>query len=990
MKRNWSEPELEEYWSLSSEETQLVSANRNRSGQLGVALQLKFLQIEGKFPAFRRDIPAVAIRHVAEQLSTQPEYFSNYELESRSAQRDRKAIRKFTGYHESNEADKKRLIGWLCDEILPRGADQQRLEDLAANWLKEQRVEAPEPAILERLVKAAIGRADEHLCTKIVAKLSQETRDSIDELLKTSTDAEPTARRDETTCRSATMNELKADPRRPSLESMFDEVAKLDRIDDLELPKDFLAGIAPRLIDQYRRRVATEPPSDLRARIDLTRYAYVAIFCWQRRREILDGLVELLIHTVHRIGVRAEHSVEREMFNDFKRVRGKSGLLFKLAETAVEHPDGVVQDVIFPVVDEQTLRDLVKEFKSTGPMYRSVVHTVMRASYSGHYRRMLPLLLDALPFRCNNDAYRPIMKALDLLQSSRGKRFQYFDVNDSLPIKGVIMPKWHDVVVERDRKENPRINRINYEICVLQSLREALRSKEIWVEGADRFRNPDEDLPSDFRDKRDEYYAALNLKKEAKPLVDLLKAMMKEKLKVLNDGMPKNEGVRVLERGPHRLSVTPLDEQPEPTNISALKEEVNRRWGATSLLDVLKEAELRIGFCGAFQSAAAREMVDPTELRARKLLCLHGIGTNAGLKRMAASDTNVTYKELLYVRRRFIQKTNLRNAIAQVVNATFAARQVDIWGESTTAVASDSKKFGAWDQNLMTEWHIRYGGRGVMIYWHVEKKSVCIHSQLKRCSSSEVASMMEGVLRHCTDMTVEKNYVDSHGQSEVAFAFTYLLGFRLMPRLKAINKQRLYLPELGIAGDYPNLGPILTRPINWELIEQQYDEMVKYATALRVGTADSESILRRFTRNNAQHPTYGALAELGRAVKTIFLCEYLHSEALRREIHEGLNVVENWNSANGFIFYGKGGEVATNRLDDQEISVLALHLLQMCLVYVNTLMLQQVINDPEWRKRLTQEDRRALTPLFYLHINPYGRFELDMDARIEIEERMAA
>ena len=39
--------------------------------------------------------------------------------------------------------------------------------------------------------------------------------------------------------------------------------------------------------------------------------------------------------------------------------------------------------------------------------------------------------------------------------------------------------------------------------------------------------------------------------------------------------------------------------------------------------------------------------------------------------------------------------------------------------------------------------------------------------------------MMEGVLRHCTDMTVEKNYVDTHGQSEIAFAFSYLLGFEL-------------------------------------------------------------------------------------------------------------------------------------------------------------------------------------------------------------------
>ena len=111
-------------------------------------------------------------------------------------------------------------------------------------------------------------------------------------------------------------------------------------------------------------------------------------------------------------------------------------------------------------------------------------------------------------------------------------------------------------------------------------------------------------------------------------------------------------------------------------------------------------------------------------------------------------------------------------------------------------------------------------------------------------------------------------------------------------------------------------------PINWELIRQQYDQMVKYATALRLGTAETEAILRRFTRNNLQHPTYKALAELGKALKTIFLCRYLQFIELRREIHEGLNVVENWNSANGFIFFGKGGEMTSNRQKDLELSML--------------------------------------------------------------------
>lgn len=77
--------------------------------------------------------------------------------------------------------------------------------------------------------------------------------------------------------------------------------------------------------------------------------------------------------------------------------------------------------------------------------------------------------------------------------------------------------------------------------------------------------------------------------------------------------------------------------------------------------------------------------------------------------------------------------------------------------------------------------------------------------------------------------------------------------------------------------------------------------------------------MRRFTKNNVQHPTYKALCELGKALKTVFLCDYLRLESLRREIHEGLQVIENWNSANDFIGYGKGGEFASNRLENQEV-----------------------------------------------------------------------
>ena len=390
----------------------------------------------------------------------------------------------------------------------------------------------------------------------------------------------------------------------------------------------------------------------------------------------------------------------------------------------------------------------------------------------------------------------------------------------------------------------------------------------MWVAGADRYRNPDEDVPADFAARREEHYAALDLPLDAGAFVAGLRDEMRTALDRLDRGLPRDPDVRVSRKAGGWIRLTPLRPEPPPANIEALKAEVADEWPMTGLLDMVKETDLRLGFTDRFSSSTAYEALDRAVLRPRLLLCLNGLGTNAGLKRMASAQHGASYRDLLYVRRRYVTVEQLREAVAVVTDATLRVRDRLIWGEGTNACASDSKHFGAWDQNLTTQWHIRYGGRGVMIYWHVERKSLGIHSQLKSPSSSEVASMIQGVMRHCTELEVDRQYVDCHGQSVVAFAFTRLLGFQLLPRLKAIHSQRLYRPDAGQPDAYPNLQPVLSKPIDWELIRRQYDEMVKYATALRLGTAEAEAILRRFTRENVQHPTYKALAELGKAVKT--------------------------------------------------------------------------------------------------------------------------
>jgi len=115
-----------------------------------------------------------------------------------------------------------------------------------------------------------------------------------------------------------------------------------------------------------------------------------------------------------------------------------------------------------------------------------------------------------------------------------------------------------------------------------------------------------------------------------------------------------------------------------------------------NLLDILKETDLRVNFTSGLKSTADREMLDPDARRKRLLMVLFALGTNTGLKRISGSTNGpVTFDNLRYLKRKYINKDNLRNANIAVVNAINKARLGNIWGEGTTSCASDSKKFGA-------------------------------------------------------------------------------------------------------------------------------------------------------------------------------------------------------------------------------------------------------------------------------------------------------
>jgi hypothetical protein len=235
----------------------------------------------------------------------------------------------------------------------------------------------------------------------------------------------------------------------------------LERVRALGLPPDLFDHLAPTVLQSYRQRVAVEAPYELRRHPEPLRMLLLAAFGHSCSRELTDTLVDLLMELIHRIGAKAERKVEKELLEDLKRVHGKTGMLFRLAEAALDHPDGVVKEIVFPIISEDTLRALVKEWKSTGPFYRYHVQTVIRSAYRSHYRRMLPQLLHTLEFRSSNTMHQPLIEALALLKKYLPSRARTYPVDEEVPIEGVVRDLWRDVVMETDNQGKPRVNRIS-------------------------------------------------------------------------------------------------------------------------------------------------------------------------------------------------------------------------------------------------------------------------------------------------------------------------------------------------------------------------------------------------------------------------------------------------------------------------------------------------------------------------------------------------
>jgi hypothetical protein len=664
--------ELVEHWTLLTDERELVAGKRGPT-RLGFAMLLKFYARAGRFPRGQAELDDDAVAFVARQVGVPASDLGFYEWAGSTIEYHRSQVRRHLGFRECSAEDAAKLTQWLAASVCQaeRRADRVREELLAC--CRAERIEPPSSGRCDRIIRSALHQAEQALTARVTSRLGPDTSARLAALAESADEETGDAE-------ASVLSLIKSVPGNVSLESMLTEISKLDAVRAVRLPDGVFSGVAPKVVTAYRARAAVEAPSHLRTHPEPLKLTLLAALVYERRREITDTLADLLISTVHRIGARAERRVTQELISEFRKVAGKETLLFRLAEAAIARPDDTVRAVVYPVAGEKTLRDLVAEYKSSGPTYRRTVQTTLRGSYTGHYRRGLIKLLEVLEFRTGSTACQPVIEALALIRRyAAAGSLTYYPAGENIPAHGGITEDWKPLVYRTDQHGRQRVVRMVYEVVTFQALREHLRCKEIWITGAGRWRNPDEDLPADFEARRAEHYASLRKPLDPAAFIGGLREEMRAELNALHDALPGLDWLQIADQREGNIKLTPLDAAPEPRNLRLLKKAITARWGTVPLIDMLKEAVLRTGCLTTATSVATRGDLDPGVLAQRLLLAVYAYATNTGIRAVAAGEHGHSEDDIRYVRRRYLSPESARAMAVEIANATFAARHQAIW-----------------------------------------------------------------------------------------------------------------------------------------------------------------------------------------------------------------------------------------------------------------------------------------------------------------------
>jgi len=415
----------------------------------------------------------------------------------------------------------------------------------------------------------------------------------------------------------------------------------------------------------------------------------------------------------------------------------------------------------------------------------------------------------------------------------------------------------------------------------------------------------------------------------------------------------------------------------EAEGLQHLKNEIKKRIPEISIVDILVESEQWLNLHRGFGplSGNLRRMDSPA---ARFITTLFCYGCNLGPSQTARSVKEFNRKQVAWLNLKQVNEERLDNAIVKVINAYNKFELPSYWGSGKHASA-DGTQWDTYEQNLIAENHIRYGGYGGIGYYHVSDKYIALYSRFIPCGVYEGNYILDGLLNNTSDIQPDTVHGDTQAQSYPVFGLAYLLGINLMPRIRNLKDLVFYRPDKRTT--YKHIDALFSDTINWNLIQTHLPDMLRVVISIKLGKITASTILRRLGTSSRKNKLYFAFRELGKVVRTAFLLNYIGDVELRQTIQAATNKSEEFNGFAKWIFFGGEGIIAENIRHEQRKIIKYNHLVTNMVILHNvermTRVLKQLQNEGY---EITPEMLAGLGPYYNGHINRLGEdYTLDLD-----------
>ena len=578
-------------------------------------------------------------------------------------------------------------------------------------------------------------------------------------------------------------------------------------------------------------------------------------------------------------------------------------------------------------------------------------------------RKFAPALIEALQFRAAR-AGDPMVAALKLLAglNRSGKR----DVPLDAPMP--FRKEWRRLVVE---KGGP--NRRLYETAVLATLRDKLRSGDIWVERSASYRRFDSYLLP--QEAVQEVAAGLKLPATADEWLAGRGAELDRRLKRFSRRLLRGE-LEGVELRDGRLHVTPVKATATP-EARAFADGIEAMMPPARITELLHEVNRTTGFASAFTNLRTGERCDDVNALLAAILA---DATNLGLGRMAAASHGVTRDKLIWTADAYIRPDTYKAALARIIGAHHALPIAFSWGDGTTS-SSDRQFFRSAKRAAAAgEVNARYGhDPGLGFYTHISDQHGPYSVRVMSATSHEAPYVLDGLMHHGTSLRIGTHYTDTGGASDHVFILCAMLGFRFCPRLRDLPDRKLATIEPAAA--YKDLAPLIGRRIKAEVIREHWGEILRLVASLQAGTVLPSATLKRLAAYQRQNQLDLALQELGRVERTLFMLDWLESPSLRQRCQAGLNKSEQRHALAQVICTFKQGRIADRGQEAQQFRASGLNLVIAAIVYWNSTYLADAVRHLRDQGNPVPDALLAHTsPLSWEHIGFSGDFLWDRAA----------